>query len=49
MNSYLILGLISLLIIILITFLIALHSKRRVYNKKEVKKRLKQEKEEFLK
>ena len=49
MNSYLILVLISLLIIILITFLIALHSKRRVYNKKEVKKRLKQEKEEFLK
>ena len=49
LNSYIIIGLISLIIILLIIFLIALHTKKKnnKSNKKEIKKRLKQEKEEF--
>ncbi len=49
MNSFIIIGLIGLIIFLLIIFLIALHTKnnKRRKNKREIKKRLKQEKDNF--
>ena len=44
---YLVIGLIVLIVIIVIIFLIVLHTKNKPNNKKEIKKRLKQEKLEF--
>ena len=50
-SSFIIIGLISLIVILLIIFLIALHTKNnsKRKNKKEIKKRLKQERNDFLK
>lgn len=50
-NSYIIVGLISLIVLLLIVFLIVLHTKNsdRRRKRKEIKKRLKQEKNDFLK
>lgn len=49
-NSYIIVGLISLIVLLLIVFLIVLHTKNSDRRKrKEIKKRLKQEKNDFLK
>ncbi len=50
-NSFIILGLIGLIVILLIIFLIALHTKNNIKrnNKREIKRRLKQEKNDFLK
>ena len=50
-NSFIILGLIGLIAILLIISLIALHTKNNIKrnNKREIKRRLKQEKNDFLK
>ena len=50
-NSYIVIGLISLIVILLIIFLIVLHTKNKSNRnkKKEIKKRLKQERNDFLK
>ena len=50
-NSYIIMGLTCLIVLLLIIFLIALHTKNsdKRRRKKEIKKRLKQEKNDFLK
>lgn len=50
-SSFIIIGLISLIVILLIIFLIVLHTKNnsKRKNKKEIKKRLKQERNDFLK
>ena len=50
-NSYIIVGLTCLIVLLLIIFLIALHTKNsdKRRKRKEIKKRLKQEKNDFLK
>ena len=50
-SSFIIIGLISLIVILLIIFLIVLHTKNnsKRKNKREIKKRLKQERNDFLK
>ena len=50
-NSYIVIGLISLIVLLIIIFLIVLHNKNndKRRKRKEIKKRLKQEKNDFLK